>query len=98
MRSSWCYRSQLSRGLIGRCNYVPPEHNEQSRREIIWRLEQEDFRLRTQAAPTKADADKLEQRLMEVDSALRRAQLHFPPGDLCPECWITQGVKSSMKN
>lgn len=68
---------------------MAPEHDEQERRQIIGRLERQ--YQQAQAKGLKAEAEGSDARGEEAAllDAHRRAQLPFPPGDICSECWIT---------
>ncbi len=60
---------------------MAPEDNEQDRREIIWRLEQEEAR---------ADADLAKAQARKDEIAAKRLRAETAPDDpaLCRECWV----------
>lgn len=63
---------------------MAPIRDEDERREVIRRLEQEYLRAKREHAETQPEH-------AEAEAALSRLQLPLPPGDVCPECWITHG-------
>lgn len=70
---------------------MPPEQNEQERREIIRRLERRYQEAQTKSLKAEAEAAEARRAEAALLDAHRRAQLPFPAGDICPECWLTHG-------
>ena len=66
------------------------EHSDESRREIVRRLEEEEQALNAQQA-------QLDRKRTEIKSRRFRAQLPFPSGDICPVCWIDHGLEAPMQ-
>lgn len=75
---------------------MSPEQNDEYRREVIRRLEDQDRELEAKAKKAEAEAAQARQQRSELEVALRRAQLPFPPGDPCPLCWIMHGRDSQL--
>lgn len=73
-----------------------PKEEEQHRREIIERLERRDQELEGQAREAEAEATRARQERAALKSALGRANLPFPPGDVCPECWVMHGEERPL--
>ena len=76
---------------------MPPEKNEQERREIIGRLERQYQDAEAKRLKGEQDAAFARVEKSNLSGALRRAQLPFPEGDVCPECWITHGRVNPMR-
>ena len=66
------------------------EDENERRREIIRRLEDEETRL-------NAEKSAVERELAEVKARILRAQSPYPPGDICRACWDDHGVHSKMQ-
>ena len=76
---------------------MPPEANEQERREIIRQLEQEQRRLSAEAEHLNAQIAQVTQRQLSIMAALLRAWEPPLSNDVCLSCWIIHGEQNKMK-
>lgn len=67
------------------------KEGEEHRREIIGRLERRDQELEALAREAETEAAQARQERTALRPALERANLPFPQGDVCPECWVMYG-------
>ena len=77
---------------------MPPEQNEQSRREIIRGLEQRDLQLKTRAAEIEKERLALETEAEALQRALLRAYHQPLSNEICLACWIEHGDEVVMRN
>jgi hypothetical protein len=75
---------------------MPPEKTDEERRQIIGRLEHQYSRFEAEKAKADAEAAALVDKLAATKDALGRAKLPFPPGNVCPECWVMHGEKRPL--
>ena len=76
---------------------MPPEANEQERREIVRQLEQEQRRLNAEAEHLSAQVAQVTQRQLSIMAALLRACESPSSNDICLSCWIIHGDQNRMK-
>lgn len=76
---------------------MSPKEVEQERREVVGRVQYryQEAETRRLKAEQEAAIARLDQ--SNLSAAMKRAQLPFPDGDICPECWIMHGRLSSMR-
>lgn len=68
---------------------MSPVKDEETRRQIVRRLEKEKLELDAEARSKNARTRELEEKLL-------RAQGPLPPADVCPRCWIEHGTHSRL--
>ena len=76
---------------------MPPERNEEERREIIRRLERRYQEAETKRLHAEQEAAYARVEKSNLESARLRAQGPFPESDMCPECWIMHGKLSPLE-
>lgn len=76
---------------------MSPVKNEQERREEIRRLEQEDLRADARLAEINAELQQIQADKVQRQAKRLRAERPFPPGEICPNCWVNHGEKSLLR-
>jgi hypothetical protein len=75
---------------------MPPERNDEERREIIGRVKYLYEQAQTKRLNAEDEAAQFRQKEASLRDAALRAQAPFPSGDVCPECWIMHGKVASL--
>ena len=74
---------------------MPPEYDEKHRRERIRELQDSDRRLQAEVADFEAAVNK---KRRDISGQISRLQLQFPPGDVCPYCWVIHEIERPLRN
>ena len=76
---------------------MPPEQNDEERRELIRELEEKKRRLQVEKLNHDRQSAEAERTLTALNQALLQANMPLPSADACSRCWVFSGKHVHMR-